>query len=201
MDPRSQRRLAGYRAAMEKAVGEFRPHRIMHLAAESHVDRSITGAADFIQTNVIGTFTLLEASRAYWSALDPPAKERFRFLHVSTDEVYGSLGEEGVFTEDTPYDPSSPYSASKASSDHLAKAWQRTYGLPVVVSNCSNNYGPYQFPEKLVPLMILALWIGVYPKPFLEYIQQPVNTLVRQVRPDYVIPGTVAPAQAERAER
>nr|NUR36867.1 dTDP-glucose 4,6-dehydratase [Sphingomonas sp.] len=143
------------RAAMERAVNEFSPDRIMHLAAESHVDRSITGAADFIQTNVIGTFNLLEAARGYWSRLDAGRKGAFRFLHVSTDEVYGSLGDEGLFTEETPYDPSSPYSASKASSDHLAKAWQRTYGLPVVVSNCSNNYGPYHFPEKLIPLTIL----------------------------------------------
>ena len=148
------------RAAMEQAMSSFRPDRIMHLAAESHVDRSITGAADFVQTNVIGTFTLLEAARGYWLELDPAAKERFRFLHVSTDEVYGSLGGEGLFTEDTPYDPSSPYSASKASSDHLAKAWQRTYGLPVVVSNCSNNYGPYHFPEKLIPLTILNALAG-----------------------------------------
>jgi dTDP-glucose 4,6-dehydratase len=148
------------RAAMERAVADFRPHRIMHLAAESHVDRSITGAADFIETNVIGTFTLLETARAYWSGLDSAAKEAFRFLHVSTDEVYGSLGDEGLFTEETPYDPSSPYSASKASSDHLAKAWQRTYGLPVVVSNCSNNYGPYHFPEKLIPLTILNALAG-----------------------------------------
>jgi dTDP-glucose 4,6-dehydratase len=127
----------------------------MHLAAESHVDRSITGAADFVQTNVIGTFTLLEVARAYWWNLGGAAKDNFRFLHVSTDEVYGSLGSEGLFREDTPYDPSSPYSASKAASDHLAKAWHRTYGLPVVVSNCSNNYGPYHFPEKLIPLTIL----------------------------------------------
>ncbi len=141
--------------AMEAAIGAFRPDRIMHLAAESHVDRSITGAADFIQTNVVGTFTLLEAARRYWSGLEAAARAAFRFLHVSTDEVYGSLGDEGLFTETTPYDPSSPYSASKAASDHLAKAWQRTYGLPVVVSNCSNNYGPYHFPEKLIPLTIL----------------------------------------------
>jgi dTDP-glucose 4,6-dehydratase len=140
---------------MERAISSFRPDRIMHLAAESHVDRSITGAADFIQTNVIGTFTLLEAARGYWAGLDPAGREGFRFLHVSTDEVYGSLGDKGLFCEDTPYDPSSPYSASKASSDHLAKAWHRTYGLPVVVSNCSNNYGPYHFPEKLIPLTIL----------------------------------------------
>ncbi|KQS03412.1 dTDP-glucose 4,6-dehydratase [Sphingomonas sp. Leaf357] len=143
------------RAKMDAAIAEFRPDRIMHLAAESHVDRSITGAADFIRTNIMGTFTLLEAARMYWLGLDEAAKQAFRFLHVSTDEVYGSLGAEGLFTEETPYDPSSPYSASKASSDHLAKAWQRTYGLPVVVSNCSNNYGPYHFPEKLIPLIIL----------------------------------------------
>ena len=148
------------REAMERATADFRPDRVMHLAAESHVDRSITGAADFIQTNVIGTFTLLETARGYWSELDDTAKDAFRFLHVSTDEVYGSLGDEGLFTEDTPYDPSSPYSASKASSDHLAKAWQRTYGLPVVVSNCSNNYGPYHFPEKLIPLTILNALAG-----------------------------------------
>jgi dTDP-glucose 4,6-dehydratase len=148
------------RRAMEQAVGDFRPNRIMHLAAESHVDRSITGAADFVQTNIIGTFTLLEAARGYWSGLGIGQKESFRFLHVSTDEVYGSLGQEGLFSEETPYDPSSPYSASKASSDHLAKAWQRTYDLPVVVSNCSNNYGPYHFPEKLIPLTILNALAG-----------------------------------------
>src|SRR5437868_15202911 len=148
------------RDAMEGAFADFAPDRIMHLAAESHVDRSITGAADFIQTNVVGTFTLLEAARDYWSTLDGGQRSAFRFLHVSTDEVYGSLGEEGLFTEDTPYDPSSPYSASKSSSDHLAKAWQRTYRLPVVVSNCSNNYGPYHFPEKLIPLTILNALAG-----------------------------------------
>jgi len=147
-------------AAMEAAITGFAPDRIMHLAAESHVDRSITGAADFIQTNMVGTFTLLEAARAYWNGLEGQAKQDFRFLHVSTDEVYGSLGEEGLFEEATPYDPSSPYSASKAASDHLAKAWQRTYGLPVVVSNCSNNYGPYHFPEKLIPLTILNALAG-----------------------------------------
>jgi dTDP-glucose 4,6-dehydratase len=148
------------RAAMSDAIAGFRPDRIMHLAAETHVDRSITGAADFIETNIIGTFTLLEVARDFWAGLDGESRDAFRFLHVSTDEVYGSLGNEGVFTEDTPYDPSSPYSASKASSDHLVKAWQRTFGLPVVVSNCSNNYGPYHFPEKLIPLTILNALAG-----------------------------------------
>ena len=148
------------RQAMEQAFADFRANRVMHLAAESHVDRSITGAADFIQTNVIGTFTLLEVARCYWATLKGAEKDEFRFLHVSTDEVYGSLDDEGLFREDTPYDPSSPYSASKASSDHLAKAWKRTYGLPVVVSNCSNNYGPYHFPEKLIPLTILNALAG-----------------------------------------
>ena len=143
------------RAAVDEVFSSFRPERIYHLAAESHVDRSITGAADFITTNVMGTFTLLESARHYWSGLDAAAKVTFRFLHVSTDEVYGSLGQEGLFTERTPYNPSSPYSASKAASDHLAIAWGRTYGLPTVVSNCSNNYGPYHFPEKLIPLVIL----------------------------------------------
>lgn len=138
-----------------RAVNEFQPDRIMHLAAESHVDRSITGAGDFVKTNIVGTFTMLEAARQYWNTLDEDRKEAFRFLHVSTDEVYGSLGDEGLFTENTSYDPSSPYSASKAASDHLAIAWHRTYGLPVVLSNCSNNYGPYHFPEKLIPLIIL----------------------------------------------
>lgn len=148
------------RAAMDQAVASFCPDRIMHLAAESHVDRSISAAADFIQTNVVGTFTLLEVARSYWNGLEGPVKAGFRFLHVSTDEVYGSLGDEGLFEETTPYDPSSPYSASKAASDHLAKAWARTYGLPVVVSNCSNNYGPYHFPEKLIPLTILNALAG-----------------------------------------
>ena len=148
------------RAAMDEAIGSFRPDRIMHLAAESHVDRSITGASDFIQTNVVGSFTLLEAARGYWNGLTGTARNAFRFLHVSTDEVYGSLSDDGLFEETTPYDPSSPYSASKAASDHLAKAWARTYGLPVVVSNCSNNYGPYHFPEKLIPLTILNALAG-----------------------------------------
>ncbi len=148
------------RAAMNEAMTSFAPDRVMHLAAESHVDRSITGAADFVQTNIIGTFALLEAALSYWKTLEGTLKDDFCFLHVSTDEVYGSLGDTGLFAEDTPYDPSSPYSASKASSDHLAKAWQRTYGLPVVVSNCSNNYGPYHFPEKLIPLTILNALAG-----------------------------------------
>lgn len=143
------------RAAINEAFAAFQPDYVMHLAAESHVDRSITGAADFIQTNVNGTFTMLEAARQYWSGLPEDAKSAFRMLHVSTDEVYGSLGEHGLFEETTPYDPSSPYSASKAASDHLATAWQRTYGLPIVISNCSNNYGPFHFPEKLIPLIIL----------------------------------------------
>jgi dTDP-glucose 4,6-dehydratase len=147
-------------AAMAEAMTSFAPDRVMHLAAESHVDRSITGAADFVQTNIIGTFTLLETALAFWKGLEGDARDTFRFLHVSTDEVYGSLGDSGLFTEETPYDPSSPYSASKASSDHLAKAWQRTYGLPVVVSNCSNNYGPYHYPEKLIPLTILNALAG-----------------------------------------
>ena len=147
-------------AAMAQAVEGFKPDRIMHLAAESHVDRSITGAAEFVTTNVVGTFTLLEAARAYWNGLEGDAKAAFRFLHVSTDEVYGSLGAEGLFEEVTPYDPSSPFSASKASSDNLAKAWHRSYGMPVVVSNCSNNYGRYHFPEKLIPLTILNALAG-----------------------------------------
>ena len=146
--------------AILEAISSFRPDRIMHLAAESHVDRSITGAKDFIDTNVLGTFNMLECARQYWMMLDDAERDAFRFLHVSTDEVYGSLGDGGLFTEETPYDPSSPYSASKAASDHLAKAWVRTYGLPVVVSNCSNNYGPYHFPEKLIPLMILNAMDG-----------------------------------------
>lgn len=149
------------RVVMSEALSSFRPDRIMHLAAESHVDRSITGAKDFIETNVVGTFNLLECARHYWGTLSEERKAAFRFLHVSTDEVYGSLGESGLFTELTPYDPSSPYSSSKAASDHLAKAWHRTYGLPVVVSNCSNNYGPFHFPEKLIPLIILNAMDGI----------------------------------------
>ena len=149
----------------DKSVAEqfsdFRPDIVMHLAAESHVDRSIDGPAAFIQTNLIGTFTLLEAARQYWSALDTAQKQTFRFHHISTDEVYGDLhGTDDLFTEETPYAPSSPYSASKAGSDHLVRAWNRTYGLPVVVTNCSNNYGPYHFPEKLIPLTILNALAG-----------------------------------------
>ncbi|WP_018169540.1 dTDP-glucose 4,6-dehydratase [Thioalkalivibrio sp. ALMg9] len=144
------------RSALERVFREHRPDAVMHLAAESHVDRSIEGPAAFVETNVTGTHNLLEAARSYWSELEGEAQERFRFHHVSTDEVYGDLGPEGpAFTEETAYAPSSPYSASKAASDHLVRAWHRTYGLPVVITNCSNNYGPYQFPEKLIPLMLL----------------------------------------------
>src|SRR3954465_587197 len=140
---------------MRDIVGSFRPDVLMHLAAESHVDRSIDGPGEFIQTNVVGTFTLLQAALSFWRTLSESAQETFRFHHVSTDEVFGSLGAEGFFTESTPYQPNSPYSASKAASDHLVRAWHHTYGLPVVLSNCSNNYGPYHFPEKLIPLTIL----------------------------------------------
>ena len=148
-------------AAVAAQFSEFRPDIVMHLAAESHVDRSIDGPAAFIQTNVIGTFTLLEAARHYWSGLGEAQKKAFRFHHISTDEVYGDLhGTDDLFTEETPYAPSSPYSASKAGSDHLVRAWNRTYGLPVVVTNCSNNYGPYHFPEKLIPLTILNALAG-----------------------------------------
>ncbi len=139
-----------------RVFAQHRPDAVMHLAAESHVDRSIDGPADFIETNIVGTYNLLEAARAFWGSLDSAGRERFRFHHVSTDEVYGDLEDpETLFTEDTSYAPSSPYSASKASSDHLVRAWRRTYGLPTLITNCSNNYGPYQFPEKLIPLMIL----------------------------------------------
>jgi dTDP-glucose 4,6-dehydratase len=134
---------------------EFKPDGIMHLAAESHVDRSIDGPGEFIQTNIVGTYTLLECARSYWSGLDDAGKKKFRFHHISTDEVYGTLGDTGFFTEETSYKPNSPYSASKASSDHLVRAWHETFKLPVVTTNCSNNYGPYHFPEKLIPLMIL----------------------------------------------
>ncbi|WP_151869876.1 MULTISPECIES: dTDP-glucose 4,6-dehydratase [Acinetobacter] len=141
---------------LEHVFEQFQPDAIMHLAAESHVDRSIDGPSAFIQTNIIGTYTLLEVARKYWLALGEAQKKSFRFHHISTDEVYGDLeGTTDLFTETTPYAPSSPYSASKASSDHLVRAWQRTYGLPVILTNCSNNYGPYHFPEKLIPLIIL----------------------------------------------
>lgn len=144
------------RFELERVFIEHQPDAVMHLAAESHVDRSIDGPADFIETNIVGTYTLLEVARAYWNRLDADGKAAFRFHHISTDEVYGDLeGTDDLFTEETSYAPSSPYSASKASSDHLVRAWQRTYGFPTIVTNCSNNYGPYHFPEKLIPLMIL----------------------------------------------
>lgn len=143
-------------AELARVFNTHQPHAVMHLAAESHVDRSIDGPADFIQTNIVGTYTLLEAAREYWRNLPPQQQGEFRFHHISTDEVYGDLeGPEDLFLETTPYAPSSPYSASKASSDHLVRAWRRTFGLPTLVTNCSNNYGPYHFPEKLIPLMIL----------------------------------------------
>ncbi|PAX09209.1 dTDP-glucose 4,6-dehydratase [Sphingomonas lenta] len=147
-------------AAVRAAIAGFRPDVITHLAAESHVDRSIDGPGAFIQTNLVGTFVMLSEARAYWQGLDDAARAAFRFHHISTDEVYGSLGETGLFTEDTPYDPRSPYSASKAGSDHLVSAWGHTYGLPVLITNCSNNYGPYHFPEKLIPLMIVRALAG-----------------------------------------
>ncbi|MDO9454107.1 MAG: dTDP-glucose 4,6-dehydratase [Stagnimonas sp.] len=153
-------------AAMQTLMAETQPAAVVHLAAESHVDRSITGPGEFIQTNVVGTYVLLEAVRAYWLTLDETAKAAFRFHHVSTDEVYGTLGDDGAFDENTAYAPNSPYSASKAGSDHLVRAWHHTYGLPVVTTNCSNNYGPYHFPEKLIPLMILN---GLAGKPLPVY--------------------------------
>jgi len=144
------------REDLDRVFSEYQPDAVMHLAAESHVDRSIDGPAAFIETNIVGTYTLLEATRSYWSKLEKIRKDAFRFHHISTDEVYGDLeGTDDLFTETTSYEPSSPYSASKASSDHLVRAWQRTYGLPTLVTNCSNNYGPYHFPEKLIPLVIL----------------------------------------------
>ena len=146
------------RPTLDTVFSTHRPDAVMHLAAESHVDRSIDGPADFIETNITGTFNMLEAARSYWDEQGKP--EGFRFHHISTDEVYGSLGETGVFTEDTAYDPRSPYSASKASSDHLVRAWGETYGLPILVTNCSNNYGPYHFPEKLIPVVILKALAG-----------------------------------------
>lgn len=146
------------RAALDATFAKTKPDMVMHLAAESHVDRSIDGPGDFIETNITGTYNMLEASRAYWASTGKP--ETFRFHHISTDEVFGSLGETGLFTEETSYDPRSPYSASKAASDHLVRAWHETYGLPVVLTNCSNNYGPYHFPEKLVPVVILSALAG-----------------------------------------
>ncbi len=145
---------------MQYIFDKYQPQAVMHLAAESHVDRSIDGPATFIETNIIGTYNLLEISRSYYNRLDNHQKARFRFQHISTDEVYGSLGDEGLFTEKTAYDPHSPYSASKASSDHLVRAWFDTYGLPVLITNCSNNYGPYQFPEKMIPVMIIKALKG-----------------------------------------
>lgn len=147
-------------ALVSQILNEHQPQAVMNLAAESHVDRSIDGPEDFIQTNIVGTFRLLESCRHYWNNLPEEEKGTFRFLHVSTDEVFGSLGQEGYFTESTPYAPNSPYSASKASSDHLVRAYNRTYGLPTLITNCSNNYGPYQFPEKLIPLMISSATRG-----------------------------------------
>ena len=152
--------------ALERVFHDHQPDAVMHLAAESHVDRSIEGPAEFIRTNIVGTYRLLEASLAYFRRLPAERKAAFRFHHVSTDEVYGSLGATGYFTEETPYAPSSPYSASKAASDHLVRAWHHTYGLPMVMTNCSNNYGPHQFPEKLIPLMILN---GIEGKPLPVY--------------------------------
>lgn len=153
--------------ALDAVLADFKPTAVMHLAAESHVDRSIDGPSDFIQTNIVGTYSLLEATRRYWNALPPAEKGAFRFHHISTDEVFGDLeGDSDLFTETTPYAPSSPYSASKASSDHLVRAWLRTYGLPVLVTNCSNNYGPYHFPEKLIPHMILN---AIHGKPLPVY--------------------------------
>ena len=146
------------RAVLDAVFTKYAPDAVMHLAAESHVDRSIDGPTDFIETNVKGTFNMLEAARSYWTSQGKPAA--LRFHHISTDEVFGSLGPTGMFTEDTPYDPRSPYSASKASSDHLVRAWRETYGLPVVLTNCSNNYGPYHFPEKLIPVVILNALAG-----------------------------------------
>ena len=146
--------------AVDAAIRNFRPQVITHLAAESHVDRSIDAPGAFVQTNVVGTYTMLVAARAYWQGLPEAEQATFRFHHISTDEVFGSLGETGLFSEETPYDPRSPYSASKAASDHLVSAWGHTYGLPVLVTNCSNNYGPYHFPEKMIPLMIVKALAG-----------------------------------------
>jgi len=148
------------RGALQEVFAAEKPDAVLHLAAESHVDRSIGGPGDFIQTNIVGTFNLLEASRDYWSTLEGTRRDRFRFHHISTDEVYGTLGDSGTFTEESPYRPNSPYSASKAASDQLVRAWHRTYGLPALITNCSNNYGPFQFPEKLIPVVILSALHG-----------------------------------------
>ncbi|MFZ1430840.1 MAG: dTDP-glucose 4,6-dehydratase [Geminicoccaceae bacterium] len=148
------------RAKVAAAMAEFAPEAIVHLAAESHVDRSIDGPGAFVTTNVVGTYVMLDAALAYWRGLPAGSREAFRFVHVSTDEVYGSLGPEGRFTESSRYDPNSPYAASKAAADHFARAWHRTYGMPVILTNCSNNYGPYQFPEKLIPLTIIKAMAG-----------------------------------------
>jgi dTDP-glucose 4,6-dehydratase len=156
------------RDAMREAIASFQPDAILNLAAESHVDRSIDGPGDFIQTNVVGTFTLLQAALDYWRRMPGASADRFRFVHISTDEVFGSLGDDGHFVETTAYDPSSPYSASKAASDHLVNAWHRTYGLPALITNCSNNYGPWQFPEKLIPLVVIN---GLEGKPLPVYGQ------------------------------
>ncbi len=153
-------------AAMRKIFEDFQPDAVMHLAAESHVDRSIDGPQEFITTNIVGTFTLLQEALRYWRGLPKEKAERFRFQHISTDEVFGSLGPTGLFTEESPYQPNSPYSASKAASDHLVRAWRHTYGLPVLITNCSNNYGPYQFPEKLIPHMIIK---GIFAEPMPVY--------------------------------
>jgi dTDP-glucose 4,6-dehydratase len=154
------------RRAVAEAFESFAPEQVIHLAAESHVDRSINAGDAFIKTTIVGTFSMLEAARAYWERLSRPRRASFRFLHISTDEVYGSLGGDGAFVEETPYDPSSPYSASKAASDHLVSAWARTYGFPALISNCSNNYGPFHFPEKLIPLIILN---AIHMKPLPVY--------------------------------
>ena len=146
--------------SIENLFAKYQPDAVIHLAAESHVDRSIDGPSDFLQTNVVGTYTMLDASRKFWQNLNADSRDKFRFLHISTDEVYGSLGKEGFFTENTSYKPNSPYSASKASSDHFVRAWYHTYGFPTLITNCSNNYGPFQFPEKLIPVVILNALAG-----------------------------------------
>ncbi len=158
---RLERLDIGNRAGVELILAREQPDVIFHLAAETHVDRSITGPAEFISTNIVGTYTLLDAARSYWERLPGSRQDRFRFLHVSTDEVFGSLCDGGIFTESSRYDPSSPYSASKAAADHLVQAWRRTYGLPALIVNCSNNYGPFQFPDKLIPLMITNALTGL----------------------------------------